>query len=92
MASERIADNDTWNKYRWTVYEKDSNRRLGEFRTHLAFAPFAVKGSILIYETTPFVKAGTEEPAKLRGIDLTTGKEVWSVEVRENTFRGPFPP
>ena len=92
MASERIADDNTWAKYRWTVFEKASNKRVGAFLTHLSFAPFVVKDSTLIYETTPYIRAGKAEPAKLRGVSLANGHEVWSVEVRELEYRGPFPP
>lgn len=92
MASQRIADDKTWAKYRWTVFERGTNRRVGEFQTHVAFAPFVVRDSILVYETTPYIRAGREEPAKLRGVNLATGQEGWSVEVRELEYRGPFPP
>jgi hypothetical protein len=92
LASERIADDKTWAKYRWTVFERSTNRRVGQFQTHLAFTPFVVRDSLLIYETTPYVRGGSAEPAKLRGVNLATGQETWSVEVRELEFRGPFPP
>lgn len=92
MASQRIADDKTWAKYQWTVFERSTNRRVGEFHTHIAFAPFVVRDSILIYETTPYIRAGREEPAKLRGVNLATGQEAWSVQVRELEYRGPFPP
>ena len=92
MASERIADDKTWAKYRWTVFERGTNRRVGEFNTHVSFAPFVVRDSTLVYETTPYIRGGSQEPAKLRGVNLAGGQEAWSVEVRELVFRGPFPP
>jgi hypothetical protein len=92
MASERVADDKTWAKYRWIVFDRATNKRIGEFRTHLAFAPFVVRDSTLIYETTPYVNAGKSEPAKLRGVNLANGQETWNVEVREVSFRGPYPP
>lgn len=93
MASERVGDDRVWQKYRWTVFERSTGRRLGEFRTHVSFSPFVVREGLLFYETTPY-KRGTaaEEPAKLRAVNLGTGQEVWSVEVREIVYRGPFPP
>jgi len=93
LASERIADDRVWDKYRWTIYERGSGRRLGEFRTHLAFNPFVVRDSHVIFETTPFVLRGSPpEPAKLRAYSLGNGREAWSVEVREIVYRGPYPP
>lgn len=92
VSSERIADDKTWAKYRWTVFERATNRRIGEFQTHLAFSPFVVRDTTLIYETTPYIRSGKAEPAKLRGVNLATGQETWGVEVRELVYRGPFPP
>jgi len=91
--SERLDDDRVFAKYRWTVYERASGRQLGTFRTHLSFTPFVVRGSMLIYETTPYALGSEpEQPAKLRGINLATGKEAWSVAVQEIVYRGPFPP
>ncbi|MGH7712862.1 MAG: hypothetical protein ACREOG_16350, partial [Gemmatimonadaceae bacterium] len=92
VASERVADDRVWDKYRWTVYER-AGRRLGEIRSHISFTPFVVRDSLVVFETTPYERAGQPaEPAKLRAVSVTTGREVWSVPVRENVFRGPFPP
>jgi hypothetical protein len=92
LASEAAADDRTFEKYRWTIYERGTGRRMGELRTHISFSPFIVRDSLVIFETTPYARGESEEPAKLRGFSLATGREVWSVEVREVVYRGPFPP
>ncbi len=93
VTSERVADDRVWDKYRWTVYERAGARRLGEFRTHVSFSPFVVRDSLVVFETTPYARAGQPaEPAKLRAISLVSGREVWSVAVREIVYRGPYPP
>ena len=93
LASVRVADDRVWDKYRWTVFERATRRRLGEFRTHVSFSPFIVRNSLVVFETTPYERRGQpSEPAKLRAISLTTGREAWSVPVREIVFRGPMPP
>jgi hypothetical protein len=93
LASEKVGDDRVWEKYRWTVYEHGTGRKVGEMRTHTSFAPFVVRDRTLVYETTPYVRRGGEEqPAKLRGVSLETGQELWSVPVREIVYRGPFPP
>lgn len=92
LHSERIADDRTWQKYRWTVTERDTGRRLGETRSHVSFAPFVVRGSMLVFETTPYARGTDAQPAKLRGVDLQSGREQWSTEVREVVYRGPMPP
>jgi hypothetical protein len=92
VASERVGDERVWDKYRWTIYER-GGRRLGEFRTHISFTPFVVLDSLVIFETTPYERAGqAAEPAKLRAFSLASGREVWGVPVREVVFRGPYPP
>jgi outer membrane protein assembly factor BamB len=92
LVSERVADDRTWDKYRWTVYERATGRKLGETRSPWSFAPFVVRDSILVFDTTPFTRGQEEQPAKLRGVSLDTGREAWSVEVREVVYRGPMPP
>ena len=92
LASELVADDRVFEKYRWSVFERASGQRVGEFRTHVSFTPFVVRGDSLFYETTPYIRAGKSEPAKLRGVNLRTGREAWGVEVRENVYRGPLPP
>ena len=92
VESERVADDRTWAKYRWTILESGTNSGVGAVQLHFSFSPFVVRDSIVIYETTPYMRAGKKEPAMLRGVNLATGQEVWSVEVREVIHRGPFPP
>lgn len=92
LVSERIGDEGSWEKYRWTVLERATQRKLGEVRSHLSFAPFVVRGSILVFETTPFARGDHEKPAKLRGVSLEGGREAWSVPVRETVWRGTLPP
>jgi hypothetical protein len=93
LVSERVGDDRVWEKYHWTVFDRATRRQVGEARVHVSFQPFVVRDSVLVYETTPFTRAGAnEEPAKLRGLSLETGEELWSVPVRETVWRGPLPP
>ncbi|HET8774109.1 MAG TPA: hypothetical protein VFP80_09975 [Thermoanaerobaculia bacterium] len=91
LRSERIADDRTWAKYQWTIRAK-TGRKVGSIRTFLAFTPFVVRQNVLVFDTTPYAVGDDVQPAKLRGFRLATGKEVWSVPVREFVFRGPTPP
>lgn len=93
LASERVADDREFRKYRWTIFDAVTGTRLGETRSHVAFAPFVVRDNVLVFETTPYAVAGRgAEPAKLRGVDLATGAERWSLPVREVVYRGPVDP
>jgi hypothetical protein len=92
LASQQIADDRVWDKYRWTIYQRNGTH-VGEHRTHAAFAPFVVQGSLLLYVTEPFERRGEEpQPMKLRAVDLATGREIWARQIRDPKFRGPFPP
>jgi hypothetical protein len=92
LASQRVADDRVWDKYLWTIYQRNGTR-VGEHHTHAAFAPFAVQGSVLLYVTEPFQLRGEEaQPMKLRAVDLKTGREIWARQVGDPKFRGPFPP
>ncbi len=105
LASE-LADPGVWESNRLTVYDR-AGKKVGEFRSHLSGVPFFVAGNVAVFETTPYRRPAregdpkaadpdgdglVEEPAKVRGVNLTTGREVWSRAVRETVFRGPQPP
>jgi hypothetical protein len=93
LLSERVADDREWEKYRWTVFERQTGRKIGETRSHVSFAPFVVRDLTLVFQTTPYrLGKNEEQPARLRGVSLDSGRETWSVPVREVVYRGPMPP
>jgi hypothetical protein len=96
LSSQRIAADPTWEKYLWALYDRNSGERLGEFRTHVRYAPFFVTGSSVVYETGPYARrlgASIEEaPLQLQAADLSTGRPLWSAPVRDITDRRPPPP
>jgi hypothetical protein len=96
LTSERIGDDRVWEKYLLTISERETGQRVGSFRSHLSTVSFFVTDSQVVYETGPYSrrsKSGVvEEPLKIRAVDLRNGQEAWSQEVRDTTFRGPFPP
>ena len=96
LSSQRIADDPEWDKYRWTIFERDSGRRVGELRTHLRYTPFFVDDTRVIYQTPPYARRQgrrmVQEPVQLRAADLTTGAQVWSQPVRDTVNRQPPPP
>ena len=97
MVSERAASGDSSiHRHRWTVYERASGARVGAMPALLSTAPFLVVGRTLYHVSPPYAvqRAGklAEQQTSLRAFDLTNGGELWSVEVRDTAFRGPFPP
>lgn len=96
LSSQRIADDSVWDKYRLTIFDHGTGKSVGEFKSHLSLVSFFVLGSKVIYETGPYVRRTgqgmVEEPLKIRAVDLRTGQELWSWQVRDTTFSGAFPP
>lgn len=93
LKSERIGNNAAWEKYRWTVTERETGKTIGTIASHLSFTPFVVRDSVIVFETTPYWRRGSDpEPAKLRGVSLENGKEAWAFPVREVVSRAPMPP
>lgn len=83
-------------RYLWTIYTLDG-QRLGETRSRLSYAPFVVSEGILLYVSNPFSYRSDDGairsvPRLLNGVDLASGAEAWSYEVRDTAYRGPFPP
>jgi photosystem II stability/assembly factor-like uncharacterized protein len=82
--------------YRLIVHERATGNQVGEVTSHLAAVAFIVADSRLIFETGPFLHrtgaALTQEPAKVRAIDLATGAEAWNRPIRDIEYRGPLPP
>jgi hypothetical protein len=96
LVSRPAGDAQAWERYIVTVYERDTRRRVGEFRTHFSVTSFFVSGSLIVFDTEAYVQTtpdgSTTEPLKLRAVDLATGKEVWSRPIRDTAYRGPSPP
>jgi hypothetical protein len=96
LSSQRVADDPEWDKYRWTIFERDSGRRIGELRMHLRYAPFFVAETRVFYQTPPYARRQgrrmVQEPLQLRAADLKTGAQVWSQPVRDTVDRQPPPP
>lgn len=97
LVSERASSGESSiHRHRWTVYERASGVRLGAMPSLLAAAPFLVVGRTLYHVSPPYAVQRAdklvEQLTSLRAFDLTNGGELWSVEVRDTAFRGPFPP
>jgi hypothetical protein len=96
LSSERTGSDADLNRYTLTIYNSTSGATIASFKSAFAFVPFAVEGSRVIVETGP-VKYRTEKgmnmaPRRVSSIDTETGRELWRVDVRDNVYRGPFPP
>jgi hypothetical protein len=81
--------------YRWTISEAATGAVLGTFPSAVSMAPFAVLGTRLVHVAQASNRREgsqwTERPLRLRAVDLASGRELWSWEIRDTEFRGPFP-
>jgi hypothetical protein len=96
LISERTASPSDLDQYTLTVVDRQTNARLGKFKSHTSSVRFIVIDSRIIYESTPYSQRQgdqiREEPPSLNGVELATGEHVWSLILRDTTYRGPFPP
>jgi len=96
LVSEKTKDSGELYKYHLSVWERSTGRRLGGFQSFSSTVPFFVVGSRVIYETPSYSERVGErmvtQQRKLHAADLDSGRELWSVAVRDDTYQGPFPP
>ncbi len=85
-----------WDRYLWSVFSLESGELVGTMRYHRSGDHFSVIGSTLLHLSRPFGRRvgddWIEEPLKLRAVDLGSRTELWSVPLRDTTYRGPRPP
>lgn len=95
LVSQRVADDRTWDKYSWILFSRDG-QRIGELQNHFSTAHFQVSGTTLIYLAQPFQRRNGNQflsgNLRICAVDLLTGTEIWNRDLRDTTFRGPYPP
>jgi hypothetical protein len=83
-------------KYTLTIYDRKTNTRLGELKSHFSVLPFFVSGSLIIYESARYSERTSEgfvpRHRRIVASDLKTGLEVWSLDLPEIAYSGSFPP
>ncbi|HZF13560.1 MAG TPA: hypothetical protein VFE33_32605 [Thermoanaerobaculia bacterium] len=95
LASRQVGDAASPAPYRWTISAAATGTVLGSTESRVSMAPFAVVGTRLLHVVQPVTRMidgkRTEQPLRLRAVDLTTGREVGSWEIRDANFSGPSP-
>jgi len=96
LVSSRARATRTPSSYDWQIFLLTTGERVGELRLGLPAAWFFVTGSLLVHEVQSQAQltsgAWTEEPRKLRSVDLDTGAEQWTWPLRDTAYRGSLPP
>ncbi|MEM1206805.1 MAG: hypothetical protein AAGN66_26460 [Acidobacteriota bacterium] len=95
LSSQHSANRDWTRAHRWTIEDRATGQVIGEIDHFLGTAPFVVVGRSLIFESRPHVLRRDGEfvsaPLEVRAVDLTDGTPLWTRELRDAEFRGPFP-
>lgn len=97
MASQRLADARTWNRFQWTVFDRASERKLGSFRHYAAYAPFFVADNRLALIAQPYFRVNEEgyfeeRPLRLEVWNLDEQSISWTVTLRDTAYRDTMPP
>jgi hypothetical protein len=95
LASEAVAGSAS-RSHDWTIYDRAGDY-LGMTRMNVSYLPFTVVDGVLLLVSNPYQSRTSEGlvedvATQLRGIDLSSGKQIWAFEIRDTVYRGPFPP
>ncbi|HEY7213073.1 MAG TPA: hypothetical protein VIC28_00515 [Thermoanaerobaculia bacterium] len=95
LASRRVEEITSPAPYLWTISDAETGAVLGTLRSPVSMSPFTVAGTRLVH-VAPITSRRegsklTDQPLRLRAVDLATGQELWTREIRDTNFRGPFP-
>ena len=94
LISERVADDRQWQKYRWRVMDRQSGRLVAERKSHVAWSPFQMHGSVLLAQERPWQRRADDQwlsaPFQLRAFS-PSGVEQWRYTLRDTRFVGPYP-
>lgn len=81
--------------YRWTV-QNSKGQALGSLDSRHSYLPFDVVDGVLLFVqplTMRFDKGDVEvQLPAVNAVQLQDGKLLWTAEIRDTEFRGPFPP
>jgi hypothetical protein len=83
--------------YEWQLYSREGARLGGLSKIPVSYAPHLLQQSQLLVQLPPyaFVDArgrGIGHARRLAAFDITNQQELWSFDVYDVQFRGPFPP
>ena len=81
--------------YEWSLFDA-AGSQVGRIDVRGPYAPFHVMGGVVVVVTPPggYLQGEEwiEERLALRGLSLATGLELWSHEIRDSAYQGPYPP
>lgn len=94
LVSQRKDDQPFWQKYEWDIHNS-VGRHLGQIKHANAYVPFEVINDVLLFVTLPSIRyegqTKIESPLLLQAFSLASGQQLWSREVRDLSYKGPYP-
>ena len=94
MVSNLKSDPSLWEKYQWDIYDL-SGELLGSINNASSYISFNVVDDVILFMNLPYTKYKQnikhEEPLSLQAYSLNTGQRVWQYEVKDLTYKGPYP-
>lgn len=94
LVSKRKQDPALWEKYQWDIYDL-SGQLLGSINNASSYISFHVVDDLILFINLPFIKNSQnnkyEEPLSLQAYSLNTGQRIWQHEIRDFTYKGPYP-
>lgn len=96
LVSDRGENTPADRSFQWALAERAGGAPVGSVELELPVAPFLMAGSTLLYEAGPSLRrtedGWDDRPRQLRAVDLGSGSELWSRDLLDPEYRGPFPP
>lgn len=92
LVIRRVGDERTWDKYLWLIHERGSGSLIGTIRNYSSYNPFFISNQRIVLETGPyFNRLLGNKPLSIQSLELKSGKEYWSVPIRNTSFKGNYP-
>lgn len=95
LLSKRNEKPSIFNNYIWKIYDRNG-QLLGFLNNSISYSPFLVSGQTIVFITQPFSKSTKDglfkSPLSLQAYSLDSGKSLWTKEIRDFRYLGPFPP
>ena len=94
MVSNLKSDPSLWKKYHWDIYDL-SGELLGSINNASSYISFNVVDDVILFMSLPntrYIQSIKQvEPLLLQAYSLNSGKMIWKHDVKDLTYKGPYP-
>jgi hypothetical protein len=94
MVSTRKSDPSLREKYQWDIYNL-TGQLLGSINNSSSYISFDTVDDVILFMSLPYTKyiqnTKHEAPLALQAYSLSTGQKLWQHEIRDMTYKGPYP-